>query len=89
MEKIKIRDLQALAEERIADAKALFDAKRYSGAVYICGYAIELGLKKKISETLGWDEYAGDGKYKFLKTHDFEILLHFSGVEKGNKTANS
>lgn len=32
--------------------------------------------------TLDWDEYMIDGKYKFLKTHDFEILLHFSGVEK-------
>ncbi len=82
MENIIIEDLQALSEERIADAKALFDAGRYAGAVYICGYTIELGLKKKMCMTLGWDKYEGDAKYKFLKTHDFEILLHFSGVEK-------
>ena len=62
MENIKRQDLQALAEERIEDARALFNAGRYSGAVYICGYAIEMGLKRKICETLGWDEYEGDGK---------------------------
>ena len=87
MENISIDALQALAEERIADAKALFDAGRYAGAVYICGYAIELGLKRKVCLTLGWDRYEGDGKYKFLKTHDFEVLLRLSGMEKFVKKA--
>jgi hypothetical protein len=82
MRNLKPGELKELAEERLADAKALYEAKRYAGAVYICGYAIELGLKRKMCVTLDWDDYAGDGKYKFLKTHDFEILLHFSGVEK-------
>lgn len=82
MQGINVQDLGILAKERLNDAKALYDAKRYSGAVYICGYAVELGLKKKICETLGWDEYAMDSKYKSLKTHELEVLLHFSGVEK-------
>jgi len=81
-QKIKIEDLEDLANERIKDAKVLCEAGRYFGAVYICGYALELGLKKQICCTLGWDEYPTESKYKSLKTHDLEVLLHFSGKEK-------
>jgi hypothetical protein len=42
MENIRIQDLQDLIEEKIADAKTLFDAGRYSGAVYI--YRFQLNL---------------------------------------------
>ncbi|MDE3055412.1 MAG: HEPN domain-containing protein [Verrucomicrobiota bacterium] len=87
MKNLKVHELQLLAEERYGDAKELYHVNRYGGAFYLCGYAIEFGLKKKICATLGWDEYTGDGKYKFLKTHDFEILLHFSGVEREVKTS--
>ncbi len=79
---MKIAELEKLSRDRLSDAKALHKAGCYDGAFYMCGYAVELGLKKKICVTLGWDEYPSDGKYKFLKTHDFEVLLHFSGVEK-------
>ena len=82
MPDITLEDLKILEKERLEDAKALFKEKRYGGAVYICGYAVELGLKKKICQTLGWDKYPTDKKYSNLKTHDLEVLLHFSGVEK-------
>ena len=59
---LKPEELKELAEERLADTKALYQAKRYAGAAYICGYTLELGLKRKMCITLGWDEYAGDGK---------------------------
>ena len=82
-ERLKPQDLHELAEERLADAKALYEAGRYEGAFYICGYAIEVALKKKICTTLGWDEYPTTGKaYTSFKTHDLEVLLHLSGVEK-------
>src|SRR5258706_177764 len=38
-------DLQKMAEERIADAAALLDAKRFQAAYYLCGYAVECALK--------------------------------------------
>ena len=82
MQGIHIQDLKVLVQERLDDAKALLEAGRYSGAVYICGYVVELGLKKKICETLNWDEYPIDSQYKALKTHELEVLLHFSGVKK-------
>ncbi len=81
MQNLTIDNLEKLIKERLEDAKVLFKAGRYGGAFYICGYAVELGLKKKICITLGWDEYS-TSKCKDLKTHDFEVLLHFSGVEK-------
>jgi hypothetical protein len=35
-----VGELDALAQERLDDAKALFAAARFAGAHYICGYAI-------------------------------------------------
>jgi HEPN domain-containing protein len=81
------QELQELAKERLSDAKVLYKAGRYEGAFYICGYALEMGLKYKICKTLGWDEYTGNGeKYKSFKTHKFDDLLHFSGAEKQKKS---
>lgn len=85
-ERLKPENLDDLAKERLGDALALFDAKRYRGAFYLCGYAVETALKKKICTTLGWDEYPSGGKdsnkYSSFKTHDLEVLLHLSGAEK-------
>jgi HEPN domain-containing protein len=82
MENLTLENLEKLSEEKLRDADVLYGAGCYGGAFYICGYAVELSLKEKICITLGWDEYPSDGKYKFLKIHDFEVLLRFSGVEK-------
>jgi HEPN domain-containing protein len=38
-------DWQQIATERIADAKALLAASRWSAAYYLAGYAVECGLK--------------------------------------------
>lgn len=37
--------LQALAKERVKDAKSLLGRKRWSAAYYLAGYAVEVGLK--------------------------------------------
>jgi hypothetical protein len=82
---ITLEELQSLSRDRLEDAKILHDARRYDGAFYICGYAVELGLKKKICETLKWEGYPSSEKefaqLKSFRTHDLEILLHLSGVE--------
>lgn len=82
---ITLETLQNLSRDRLDDAKALYKAGRYDGAFYICGYAVELGLKKKICETLKWDGYPDSdkefGQLKSFKTHGLETLLHLSGVE--------
>ncbi|MEN8215647.1 MAG: HEPN domain-containing protein [Pseudomonadota bacterium] len=49
-----ITELITLARARLKDAQILFAAKRYDAATYLCGYAIELALKARICQTLGW-----------------------------------
>jgi HEPN domain-containing protein len=39
------KELHQLAKERIRDAKVLLAARRWSGAYYLAGYAVECGLK--------------------------------------------
>lgn len=81
---ISIDDLHALADSRLADAEVLAAATRHAGAIYLCGYAVELVLKARICRTLGWLGWpdAGEfGKLNSFKTHDLATLLHVSGVE--------
>ncbi|MDE3055600.1 MAG: HEPN domain-containing protein [Verrucomicrobiota bacterium] len=76
-------ELFALAQERLEDARALFEKNRFEGAFYLCGYAVEMGLKYKTCKTLDWDEYYSEGQeYRSFKTHKFDELLRFSGMEK-------
>lgn len=78
---MKKTEIEKIVQARIEDAKVLYDASRYDGSVYLCGYAIELGLKARICSTLQWDEYPTSGKYSTFKTHDLDVLLHLSGCE--------
>lgn len=82
---ITISELQKISINRLEDAKALYNSNRYDGSFYICGYAVELGLKRKICMTLGWSGYPNTekefSKLKSFKTHDLDMLLHLSGIE--------
>lgn len=83
---IQRAELKRLAIARLADAETLSKAKRYDGAIYLCGYAIELGLKFRICKTLRWKafpETSADfqGLMSF-KTHELNTLLRLSGIEE-------
>ena len=79
-------EIENIAAARIKDAEALIAASRYGGAVYLCGYAVELGLKARICKTLNWPGYPSTGgefnDYKSFKTHNLEVLLHLTGIEQ-------
>ncbi|MEK8020407.1 MAG: HEPN domain-containing protein [Candidatus Parabeggiatoa sp.] len=87
---IKRIELKKIARARIKDAEVLLKAMRYDGAAYICGYALELGLKARICQTLKWSGYPSTNKefanYRCFKTHDLDVLLHLSGIEEKIKT---
>ena len=87
---IPIADLKAIARARLRDSKVLLKGKRLDGAVYLCGYAVEIALKARICRTLKWSEFPGTtAEFKGLqsvKTHDLEVLLKLSGVEGRIKT---
>jgi hypothetical protein len=83
---ISLKELRNLCEDRIKEAEALVDVKLYDGAYYLCGYAVEIALKKRICKTLRWNGGypRTDAEFKNLtsfKTHDLDMLLHLSGIE--------
>lgn len=82
---IKKNQLLVLAEERIKDAQALLKEKRYDGAVYLCGYSVELFLKYRLCKQLKWSEFPSEPvefkNLQSLKTHELETLLKFSGIQ--------
>jgi HEPN domain-containing protein len=78
-------DMRRIAQARLQDARALRDRGRYDGAVYLCGYAVEIALKTRICLTLKWPGFPStsrefEGKQS-LRTHDLSLLLELSGVE--------
>ena len=78
-------DLKRIAKERLADAESLFTAGRFDGAIYLCGYVMEIILKLRICKTLRWDGFPESRKefegLASFRTQDFDDLLHLSGVE--------
>ncbi len=77
------KEVRRIAAARLQDAGALHAAERYDGAVYLCGYAVELALKARICRTLKWSgypltnaEFAGLSSFK---VHDLELLLKLTG----------
>jgi HEPN domain-containing protein len=88
---IPIKELRKLASARLQDAEILLKGRRYDGAVYLCGYSVELMLKAKISKTLKWKEFPStqsefQGLHTF-KTHRLDLLLRLSGSEVKIKTS--
>ncbi len=77
------KELIQLCKARAEDAKALFKAKRYDGAVYTCGYVVELALKIRICKTLKWDNFppTSSQDFKAFKSHNLNFLLTCSGRE--------
>lgn len=80
-------ELTEMANSKLEDAKALYDAGRFDGAIYMTGYAIELWLKACICKTLNWQGFPEkNGEFSRskskLKTHDLIALREFSGIEE-------
>jgi len=78
-------DLRRIARMRLADAEVLFRGRRYDGAVYLCGYAVELTLKARICRTLRWTGFPATSNefkdFKSFQIHNLEVLLRLSGRE--------
>lgn len=84
------QELQKIANARLQDAEALLRARRYDSSIYLCGYAIEIGLKNKICKTLRWKGFPSTRSefqdFQSFKTHSLDILLILSGAEEKIKT---
>ena len=82
---ITTKHLRAISRERLRDARALLRARRFDGAYYTCGYAVELALKARSCRTLKWTDFPETPQdfraLQSFKTHDLAMLLRLSGVE--------
>ena len=80
------KKLQDIAKTRLDDAKALLGRKRWSGAYYLCGYAVECALKSCLLRHLG-ESGSVFGDQLYLKklaecwTHDLVKLVSLAGLD--------
>lgn len=88
---ISTEELRGIANARLEDAKVLLEANRHDGAIYLCGYVVEIALKARICDTLGWGGFPESNKefqpYRSFKTHDLDVLLSLSGMEAEIKSS--
>lgn len=76
-------DFQQLAEEHLRNAKALLDAGLYSGAYYMCGYAVECALKACIcARTNQFDFYPHPKIVQNAWSHKPADLVRVSGLNE-------
>jgi HEPN domain-containing protein len=66
--------VQTLALERLSDAEALLNARKYSGAYYLAGYSIECALKACIARRVKRYDFPLKDAAKYY-THDLERLI--------------
>jgi HEPN domain-containing protein len=65
---------------RISDARALLKARRFAGAYYLAGYAIECTLKARIAQnTRRYDFPPRDSDKNY--THSIEALFKRAGLD--------
>ena len=81
---LAVAELHAIARGRLEDARILLASNRYDGSIYLCGYAVEMALKARICETLGWEGYPSTSsefrEYQTFRTHNLDVLLRLSGI---------
>jgi HEPN domain-containing protein len=74
-------ELQRLAKERIADARILLAAGRWTAAYYIAGYAVECGLKACIAKLMKPEEFPDRTFADKCWTHNLAQLLSLAGLK--------
>ena len=75
-------DFKQLARIRLKEAKVLLQNKNYDGAYYLCGYAVECGLKACISKKTKRYDFPDDKTVKSSYTHDIEQLVGVAGLKQ-------
>jgi HEPN domain-containing protein len=74
--------LQRLARERIRDAKALLESRRWAAADYVAGYAVECGLKSSIIRYLMRTDQFPERRYsEQCWTHSLGQLLALADLK--------
>jgi HEPN domain-containing protein len=75
-------ELQQLARERILEARALLAARRWAGAYYLAGYAVECGLKAcVIGRLMRTDQFPERKFSEQCWTHNLTQLIGLAGLK--------
>ncbi len=75
------RDFQRLSETRLEDARILLLNRRYAAAYYLCGYAVECGLKACIARQAKRHEFPPERRFiDDVYSHDFGKLVARAGL---------
>lgn len=80
-------DLRRLSEERIAEARALLGGGHFSGAYYLAGYGVELGLKAVLTQDLASHVLPEKRDVEAAHTHELRKLASKAGVEPDSDPA--
>ncbi len=81
--------LQNLARSRLDEANALLEAKLWSGAYYLGGYAAELGLKACIAKRFEAETIPDLRLVKSLYTHSLVELVQIAQLGEELKRAKA
>jgi hypothetical protein len=73
-------DLQRLADEKLSDAEILFNAKSWSNAYYLAGYAVELAIKACIAKSFKADTAPDKDLVMKTYSHEFPKLIGTAGL---------
>lgn len=77
---MKRNELQSMANLRVKDSELLLLAGHWSAAYYLCGYAVELGLKACISKQFAVNTIPDRTLVSKIFTHDFDVLIGLAGL---------
>jgi len=86
---MRLEQIMENVRQKYSDASLLVENGRYSNAIYLCGYCVELSLKYAIAKQLRWPAYRTEGKLRFLKIHDLDVLVPLTGQEQDIKKFSS
>ncbi len=89
---IPTKDLRKTVKSHLKDSEILFRNRRYDRSIYLCGYAVEIGLKLRICKTLRWSGFPENSKefsnLTSFRTHNLDVLLQLSGKETDVKSSH-
>ncbi len=71
-------DFQIVADDRVADARALLDSGRWAAAYYLLGYAVECAFKACAAKRFRESEVPEKSLVASFYTHNLETLLIIS-----------
>jgi len=72
--------IEQIAKIRATEANVLLEANCPSGAMYLCGYAVELGLKAVIAGKFEANSIPDKKFVNAVFTHRFEDLIGLAGL---------